>query len=51
MKNVMAAASEAEIGALFQYGQEGTHIRQVHKEIGREQLEQPHYTYHRQLHS
>jgi Reverse transcriptase (RNA-dependent DNA polymerase) len=39
MKNVMAAASEAEIGALFHNGQEGAHIRQVLKEIGREQIE------------
>jgi hypothetical protein len=31
MKNVMAAASEAEIGALFHNGQEGAHIRQVLK--------------------
>ena len=39
MKNVMAAASEAEIGALFHNGQETAHIRNVLKEIGREQLE------------
>jgi hypothetical protein len=39
MKNVMAAASEAEIGALFHNGQEAAHIRNVLKEIGREQLE------------
>jgi hypothetical protein len=39
MKNVMAAASEAEIGALFHNGQEGAHIRQILKELGREQAQ------------
>jgi hypothetical protein len=29
MKNVIAAASEAEIGALFHNGQEGAYIRQI----------------------
>jgi hypothetical protein len=37
LKNVMAAASEAEIGALFQNEQEGARIRQILKEMGREQ--------------
>jgi hypothetical protein len=39
MKNVMAAASEAEIGTLFHNGQEGAHIRQILKELGREQAQ------------
>jgi hypothetical protein len=39
MKNVMAAASEAEIGALFHNGQEATHMRNILKEMGREQTE------------
>jgi hypothetical protein len=39
MKNVMAAASEAEIGALFHNGQEGAHIRQILKELGRKQTQ------------
>jgi hypothetical protein len=39
MKNVMAAASEAEIGALFHNGQEAAHMRNILKEIGREQTE------------
>jgi hypothetical protein len=39
MTNVMAAASEAEIGALFHNGQEGAHIRQILKELGREQTQ------------
>jgi hypothetical protein len=34
MKNVMAAASEAEIGALFHNGQETAHMRTVLKEMG-----------------
>jgi hypothetical protein len=38
MKNVMSAASEAEIGAFFHNGQEGAYIRQILKELGREQL-------------
>jgi hypothetical protein len=38
MKNVMAAASEAEVGALFHNGQEAAHIQNILKEIGREQL-------------
>jgi Reverse transcriptase (RNA-dependent DNA polymerase) len=37
MKNVMAAASEAEIGALFHNGQEAAHMRNVLREMGREQ--------------
>ena len=37
MQNIMAAASEAEIGALFHNGQEAAHIRQILTEIGREQ--------------
>jgi Reverse transcriptase (RNA-dependent DNA polymerase) len=37
MRHVMAAASEAEIGALFHNGQEAAHIRTVLKEMGREQ--------------
>jgi hypothetical protein len=37
MKNVMAAASEAEIGALFHNGQEAAHIRNILREMGREQ--------------
>jgi hypothetical protein len=37
MKNVTAAASEAEIGALFHNGQEGAYMRTILKEIGREQ--------------
>jgi hypothetical protein len=40
MKHAMAAASEAEIGALFHNGQEAAHnIRTALKEIGREQTE------------
>ena len=39
MKKVMAAASEAEIGALFHNGQEAAHLCNVLKEIGREQTE------------
>jgi hypothetical protein len=39
MKNVMAAASEAEIGALFHKGQETAHICNVLREIGHAQLE------------
>ena len=35
----MAAASEAEIGALFHNGQESAHIRNVLREIGHEQLQ------------
>jgi Reverse transcriptase (RNA-dependent DNA polymerase) len=38
MKHVMAAASEAEVGALFHNGQEAAHIRNILREIGREQL-------------
>ncbi|MGL5935528.1 MAG: reverse transcriptase domain-containing protein, partial [Cetobacterium sp.] len=38
MKNVMAAASEAEIGALFHNGQETAHMRNILREMGREQL-------------
>ena len=34
MKNIMAAASEAEIGALFHNGQEAAHMRQILKELG-----------------
>jgi Reverse transcriptase (RNA-dependent DNA polymerase) len=37
MKNVMAAASEAEIGALFHNGQEGSYMRQLLLELGHEQ--------------
>jgi hypothetical protein len=37
MRHAMAAASEAEIGALFHSGQEAAHIRTVLEEIGREQ--------------
>jgi hypothetical protein len=37
MKNVMAAASEAEIGALFHNGQETAHMRNVLKAMGHEQ--------------
>ena len=37
MKHVMAAASEAEIGALFHNGQEAVYMRQILKELGREQ--------------
>jgi hypothetical protein len=37
MKNIMAAASEAEIGALFHNGQEGAYMRTILKELGREQ--------------
>ena len=37
MKNVMAAASEAECGALFHNGQEAAHMRNVLREMGREQ--------------
>jgi hypothetical protein len=37
LKHVMAAASEAEIGALFHNGQEVVYIRQVLQEMGREQ--------------
>jgi hypothetical protein len=39
MQNVMTAASEVEIGALFHNGQEGAHIRQILKELGREQTQ------------
>jgi hypothetical protein len=39
MKNVMATASEAEVGALFHNGQEAAHIRNILREMGREQLE------------
>jgi hypothetical protein len=39
MKNVMSSASEAETGALFHNGQEATHIRQILKELGREQTQ------------
>ena len=37
MKNVMAAASEAECGALFHNGQEAAHMHNVLREMGREQ--------------
>jgi hypothetical protein len=37
MKNVMAAASEAEIGALFHNGQEGSYMRQLLLELGHAQ--------------
>jgi hypothetical protein len=37
-RNVMSAASEAEIGAFFHNGQEEANIRQILKELGREQL-------------
>jgi Reverse transcriptase (RNA-dependent DNA polymerase) len=37
LKVVVAAASEAEIGALFHNGQEVVYMRQVLKEMGREQ--------------
>jgi hypothetical protein len=36
MKNIMAAASEAELRALFHNGKEGAHIRQILKELGRD---------------
>jgi hypothetical protein len=39
MTNVMAAASEADFGALFHIGQEGAHIREILKELGREQTQ------------
>jgi hypothetical protein len=39
MKNVMAAASEAEIGALFHNRQETAHIPNILKEMGREQAD------------
>lgn len=38
MKNVMAAASEAEVGALFLNSQEAAHMRNILKEKGREQI-------------
>ena len=38
LKNIMAAASEAEIGALFHNGQEAVHFRQILLELGRPQL-------------
>jgi hypothetical protein len=38
LKNIMAAASEAEIGALFHNGQETVHFRQILLELGRPQL-------------
>jgi hypothetical protein len=37
MRNVMASASEAETGALFHNGQETAHIRQILKELDREE--------------
>jgi hypothetical protein len=37
MRNIMASASEAETGALFHNGQEAAHIRQILKELDREQ--------------
>ena len=37
LKNVMAAASEAEVGALFHNGQETVFLRKVLQEMGREQ--------------
>jgi hypothetical protein len=37
LRNIMAAASEAEIGALFHNGQETVHFRQILHEIGRPQ--------------
>jgi hypothetical protein len=37
MKNIMAAASEAEIGGLFHNGQEIVHIRQILEELDRPQ--------------
>jgi hypothetical protein len=37
MKNIMAATSEAEIGALFHNGQAGAYMRTILKEPGREQ--------------
>jgi hypothetical protein len=39
LKNIMAAASEAEIGALFHNGQETVHLRQILAELGRPQQE------------
>jgi hypothetical protein len=39
MKNVMSSASEAETGALFHNGQEAAHIRQILKELEREQTQ------------
>jgi hypothetical protein len=38
LKHVMAAASEAEVAALFHNGQETVFLRQVLKEMGREQM-------------
>ena len=37
MKHIVAAASKAEIGALFHNGQEAAHIRQILLKMGREQ--------------
>ena len=37
LKNVMAAALEAEIGILFHNGQEAAHIRQILQEMGQPQ--------------
>jgi hypothetical protein len=37
MKNIMAAASEAEIGALFHNSQEGAYMRTILNELSREQ--------------
>ena len=39
LKNIMAAASEAEIGALFHNGQEAAHIRHILEEMGRPQAQ------------
>jgi hypothetical protein len=41
MKNIMAAASEAEIGALFHNGQEGAYMRTILKELGRKKPDPP----------
>jgi Reverse transcriptase (RNA-dependent DNA polymerase) len=38
LKHIMAAASEAEIAALFHTGQETVHIRNILQELGRPQL-------------
>jgi hypothetical protein len=44
MKNVMSSASEAETGALFHNGQKAAHIRQILKELDREQSQPNHIT-------
>jgi hypothetical protein len=39
MKKVMSSASKAETGALFHNGQDAAHIRQILKELDKEQTQ------------